>query len=167
MWASAFIVSGPTGLGGLRGRGSKLRQNLPWTVGDVLAKFYQDPFKGVDFCKISNFSSHLLQLLVEDKYTYIKHVTSLHDAKPLLMYVTLRCCYYVMLQHRQTTKNGGLVIPKLLVSTELPYHNGERYRWILGLKVVGSTSMPSLKFFIQISKKNKNPQLINLRNITD
>jgi len=39
MCPSAFRVSGPLGTGGgVRGQGSKLCQNLPWTGGDVHAK---------------------------------------------------------------------------------------------------------------------------------
>jgi len=41
MFPSAFSVLGPPGPGG-RGQGSNLHQNLPWTGGDVGAKFYPD-----------------------------------------------------------------------------------------------------------------------------
>jgi len=34
---------------GVRGRGSNLDQNLPWTGGCVCAKFHQDGCSGLDF----------------------------------------------------------------------------------------------------------------------
>jgi len=48
MCPSAFSVLGPPGPGGW-GRGSYLHQNLPWTGGDVRAKFHQDWCRGLDF----------------------------------------------------------------------------------------------------------------------
>jgi len=48
MCPSAFTVSGSPGSEGMGPR-SKLHRNLPWTGGDVCAKFYQDLYKGIDF----------------------------------------------------------------------------------------------------------------------
>jgi len=31
------------------GKGSYWHENLPWTGGDVCAKFHQDQFRGLDF----------------------------------------------------------------------------------------------------------------------
>jgi len=52
MCPSAFRVSVPQGPdgGGGRGQGSNLHQNLPWTGGDVCAKFHQAWCRGLDFC---------------------------------------------------------------------------------------------------------------------
>jgi len=44
---SGFRVSGPPGPG--VGGGSNLHRNLPWTGGDVRAKFHQDWYRGLDF----------------------------------------------------------------------------------------------------------------------
>jgi len=46
MCPSAYRVSG---LSGSRGEGGHLHQNLPWTGGDVLAKFHKDRCMGLDF----------------------------------------------------------------------------------------------------------------------
>jgi len=48
MSPSAFSILGPPGPGG-QGRGSNLDQNLPWTGGDVCAKFHQDRCRGLEF----------------------------------------------------------------------------------------------------------------------
>jgi len=49
MCPSAFRVSGPQSQGWSRGPRLKLHQNLPWTGGDVHAKYYQDLSSGLDF----------------------------------------------------------------------------------------------------------------------
>jgi len=51
MCPSAFRVSSPRGPGaqGVREWGSNLGQNLPWTGGDVCAKFHHDRCRGLDF----------------------------------------------------------------------------------------------------------------------
>jgi len=48
MCPSAFRISSPPGPG-WRGRGSNLHQNLPWTGGDVCAKFHHYRCRGLDF----------------------------------------------------------------------------------------------------------------------
>jgi len=49
MCSSALRVSSPPDAQGVRGRGSNLDQNLPWTGGDVCAKIHQDRCRGLDF----------------------------------------------------------------------------------------------------------------------
>jgi len=46
MCPSAISILGPPGPGG---RGSNLHQNLPWTGGDICAKFHYDRCRGLDF----------------------------------------------------------------------------------------------------------------------
>jgi len=49
MCPSAYRVSGPPKAQGGELAESNLHQNLPWTGGDVPAKFHQDPCRGLDF----------------------------------------------------------------------------------------------------------------------
>jgi len=51
MCPSAFRVSGPLAQGGEgAGVNTSLKPSfLPWTGGDMRAKFYQDPCRGLDF----------------------------------------------------------------------------------------------------------------------
>jgi len=48
MFPSALSVLGSPGPDG-RGQGSNLHENLPWTGGDVGAKFHPDRCRGLDF----------------------------------------------------------------------------------------------------------------------
>jgi len=53
MCPSAIRVLGRPMSSGVRRPGSKLYQNLPWTGGDMRAKFYQDPRRSLDCHKPS------------------------------------------------------------------------------------------------------------------
>jgi len=49
MCPSTLSILAPPGPGEGGRRGSNLHQNLPWTDGDVPAKFYPDRCRGLDF----------------------------------------------------------------------------------------------------------------------